>query len=187
MKDSKMMSKKILLIVTGGVAIYKSLSLIRLLVKAGCEVKCVMTESAKQMISPLLFATISKNRVYSELFFDQKDRDIEHISLTRYADLVVVAPATANIIGKMANGIADDLASTTLMASNKPIIVAPAMNCMMWKNKAVQRNIEQLERDGVIFAGPAKGEMACNESGEGRMLEPEEIFDTISAFIKNNE
>ena len=176
--------KKITIAVTGGIAIYKTLTLIRLLKKNGYEVRCAMTESATCLINPQLFSNISENFVRTKIFDDTSTK-IEHIDLSRWADLVVVAPATANIIGKMANGIADDLVSTMLMASDKQIIVAPAMNVEMWNNKAVQRNLKQIEKDGVIIIEPTSGKLACGVKAKGRMEEPEEIFKRIEEYFKN--
>lgn len=177
------MKKNILLVLTGGVAIYKSLTLIRLLKKSNYDVKCVMTESATKLINPHLFISISGNIVRTDIFDNTTDKII-HIELTRWADLVVIAPASANIIGKLANGIADDLASTTLMASNKDIMIAPAMNTQMWNSKAFQRNLKQIKEDGMIIIEPNKGVLACGEEGKGKMEEPENIFNKIEEYFK---
>ena len=177
------MKKNILLVLTGGVAIYKSLTLIRLLKKSNYEVQCIMTESATKLINPHLFMSISGNIVRTDIFDNTTDKII-HIELTRWADLVVIAPATANIIGKLANGIADDLASTTLMASNKDIMIAPAMNTQMWNSKAFQRNLKQIKEDGVIIIEPDEGVLACGEEGKGKMEEPENIFNKIEEYFK---
>ena len=177
------MKKNILLVITGGVAIYKSLTLIRLLKKSNYDVKCVMTESATKLINPYLFMSISGNIVRTDIFDNTTDKII-HIELTRWADLVVIAPATANIIGKLANGIADDLASTTLMASNKDIMIAPAMNTQMWNSKAFQRNLKQIKEDGMIIIEPNEGVLACGEEGKGKMEEPENIFNKIEEYFK---
>jgi phosphopantothenoylcysteine decarboxylase/phosphopantothenate--cysteine ligase len=141
-----------------------------------------MTKSATELIQPNLFATLSGNAVAVELF-ENATNNIEHIKLTRWSDLVVVAPATANIIGKMANGIADDLASTTLLASDKQVIIAPAMNVEMWNNKAFQRNLKQIKKDGVIVIEPSSGSLACGENGKGRMEEPEILFNNIKEYL----
>jgi len=178
--------KKILLIITGGIAIYKVLTLIRLLKKSDYEVQCVMTESATKLISKQLFASISGNFVRNELFTDVTS-DIVHIDLARWADLTVVAPATANIIGKLANGIADDLASTVLLASDTNVMVAPAMNTEMWNKKPFQRNLKQIKDDGIIVIEPKDGSLACGESGKGRMEEPENIFSEIEKYFKGKE
>jgi len=179
------MSKKILVIVTGGVAIYKSLSLIRLLKKADYEVRCIMTKSATKLIQPILFASISGNPVRTEIFDEKTGHAIEHIGLSRWADLVVVVPATANIIGKMVSGIADDLASTTLMVSNKKILIAPAMNTSMWDSPAFQRNLKQIKLDEVEVIEGESGCLACGDIGKGRLAEPEVIFKKIEEILKN--
>ena len=175
--------KKILIGITGGIAIYKTLILIRLLKKSNYEIKCIMTNNATKLISPQLFNTISGNIVKTEIF-DNTTEEINHINLTRWADLVIVVPATANIIGKMANGIADDLLSSTLIASNKTIMIAPTMNEYMYNNPAVQRNLKQLKEDGIVIIEPKKGQLACNENGDGRMEEPENIFNIIENFFE---
>jgi phosphopantothenoylcysteine decarboxylase/phosphopantothenate--cysteine ligase len=175
--------KKILLGITGCVAIYKSLQLIRLLKKTNYEIQCVMTESATKLIAPQLFSSISGNFVRTELFDDTSNK-INHIDLSRWADLVAVVPATANIIGKLANGIADDLLSTLLMASNKDIIVAPAMNTEMWNSHPFQRNLKKIKEDGIIVLEATEGDLACGEIGKGRMEEPENIFNKIEEYFK---
>ena len=178
-----MKGKKILLIVSGGIAIYKSLELVRMLIKNGASVKCVMTENATKLIQPLLFASLSHNEVHVDTFKEREEK-IGHISLTRESDILVVIPATANIIAKIANGIADDLASTTILASNKKVIVAPAMNQEMWNNKAFNRNLKQIKEDGVIVIEPQSGELACNEYGVGRLAEIKDIYSVIENEIK---
>ncbi|GMO64584.1 MAG: hypothetical protein Ta2D_11410 [Rickettsiales bacterium] len=177
------MKKNILLGVTGGVAIYKSLFLISLLKKNGFDVQVIMTENATKLISPQLFSSMSKNFVRTKTFDDSVNK-IEHIELSRWADLFVVDPATANLIGKMANGIADDLLSTTLMGANKQIVVCPAMNTQMWNNKAFQRNLKQIKDDGIIVLEPGEGRLACGETGKGRMEEPTEIVKKIEEILK---
>ena len=171
--------KQVLLIITGSIAAYKSLDLIRTLRKNGIKVVCVLTEAGKQFVTPLSVASLSGNQVYSDIFSLKDESEMGHIRLSRESDLIVVAPASADIIAKMANGFASDLASTILLATNKPVLIAPAMNVMMWQNKAVSRNIKQLQADGVKIIGPASGNLACGEEGEGRMVEAEEIFATI--------
>jgi phosphopantothenoylcysteine decarboxylase/phosphopantothenate--cysteine ligase len=175
------MKKQILLLLTGSIAAYKSLELIRLLKKAGYAVQPVMTESAKQFVTPLSVAALSEAEVYSELFSLKDETQMGHIRLSRESDLVVVAPASANSLAKLANGLADDLASTVLLATDKPVMVAPAMNPKMWEHPATQRNIAQLKQDGVIVLQPDSGTMACGETGEGRMMEPEAIVAAIEA------
>ncbi len=176
-------NKNILLIITGSIAAYKSLELIRLLRDNNYGVNCILTEGGKMFVTPLSVAALSESPVYENIFSLKDETEMGHIRLSREADLVVVAPASADIIGKMANGLADDLASTVLLATNKDVLVAPAMNLMMWKNKAVQRNVKQLKNDGVVFVGPASGKLACGEEGEGRMAEVKEIFNTIQKMI----
>ena len=174
-------SFRVLLLICGGIAAYKSLLLIRLLRKNGIEVRCVMTSSAAQFVTPLSVASLSGDNVYSELFSLTDESEMGHIELSRQADLVVVAPATANMIAKMAHGIADNLASTILMATNKPVLVVPSMNVRMWEHAATQRNIAQLLLDGISLLGPEQGDMACGEFGYGRMVEPE----SIAAWVEN--
>ena len=171
--------KQVLLIISGSIAAYKSCDLIRLLRKAGIKVICVLTNAGKQFITELTLASLSGNAVYSDVFSLKDEAEMGHIRLSRESDLIVVAPASADIIGKMANGLASDLASTILLATDKPVLIAPAMNVMMWQNKAVKRNIKLLEGDGVKIIGPASGELACGEQGEGRMVDVSEIFDAI--------
>jgi len=177
-------SKRILLIVSGGIAAYKSLELIRRLRERGFSVRVVMTKAAQEFVSPLSFAALSGQKVYTELFALTDEAEMGHIELSRDADLVVAVPATANIMGKLASGIADDLASTLLLATDTKILMAPAMNLRMWLNPATQRNLETLLRDGVIFVGPNDGDMACGEFGPGRMAEPLEIAAAIENCLK---
>ena len=165
--------------ITGGIAAYKSLSLIRLFKKAGAEVKVVATSHALEFVTPLTLQTLSQNSVYTDMFGTAEKVDVEHISLAEWADAVVVAPATANIIGKVANGIADDALSTMLLACTKSIFFAPAMNKNMLAHPAVQENIYLLQRRGVAMIGPDAGFLACGTTGEGRMKEPEDIFAVV--------
>lgn len=171
--------KTILLVISGGIAAYKSLELIRLIRKAGGNVRCILTKGGEQFVTPLSVAALSENPVYSDLWSLKDETEMGHIRLSREADLVVVAPASANLIAKMAHGLADDLASTTLLATDKPVLIAPAMNPMMWQNPATQANIKTLHNRGIPRIGPNPGEMACGETGEGRMAEPEEILEGI--------
>ena len=175
--------KRILLIISGGIAAYKSLELIRLLKKAGLAVRVVMTKSAHEFVTPLTAGALSGDKVYSELFDLTDETEMGHIMLSRQADLVVVAPATANILAKLAHGLADDLASTLLLATDKPVLMAPAMNVRMWHHKATQRNLATLKDDGVLFVGPDEGDMACGEFGLGRMSEPEAILAAIQGHL----
>ncbi len=175
---------RILLIITGGIAAYKCLEFIRRARDRGIGARVVMTASARQFITPLSVGALSNDRVYTELFDLNDEHEIGHIRLSREADLVVVAPATANIIAKMAAGIADDLASTLLMATDKPVLAAPAMNPRMWAHPATRRNVDQLRRDGVLFIGPDVGEMAeSGEAGAGRMVEPRRLLEAVEAEL----
>ena len=176
--------KRILLIVGGGVAAYKALELTRLLRKAGIGVRPVLTKAGEQFITPLSLAAISEDKVYSELFSLTDEAEMGHIELSRSADLVVVAPATADLIAKAAHGLANDLASTTLLATDKPVLMAPAMNVRMWEHPATRRNISELKGDGVLFVGPDEGAMACGEYGFGRLAEPPAIFAAIMAALE---
>ena len=162
--------------VTGSIAAYKACELVRLLVKRGDDVHVVMTEHARAFVTPLTFQTLSRNPVESDLFADPQDWKPGHISLAAAADLVVVAPATANILAKMAHGIADDLLSSTLLATNAPVVVAPAMNTGMWENPATQANVATLAARGVRIVSPGVGDLACGTAGAGRMAEPDEIL-----------
>ena len=170
---------RILLIVGGGIAAYKSLELIRLIRKSGNEVRVVLTSAAKQFVTPLTAGALSGDKVYDDLFDLTVEAEMGHITLSRQADLVVVAPATANLMAKLANGQADDLASTLLLATDKRVLMAPAMNVRMWQHAATVRNVDTLRGDGVLFVGPDDGEMACGEYGPGRMAEPDAIFAAI--------
>ena len=176
--------KKILLIITGGIAAYKSLELIRGFKDKGCDVTCILTKSGSEFVTPLSVESLSQNKVYSDLFNLTDEHQMGHIQLSRLADVVLVAPATANIISKIAYGISDDLASTVLMATNKPILLAPAMNVQMWLNNSTQRNIQTLKNDGIEFIGPEIGSMACGEYGEGRLSEPNKIIEETLDFIE---
>jgi len=171
--------KKIILGISGGIAAYKSISLIRLFIKNGAEVKVIATANALHFVTKVTLESISKNKVYADVFADTNDYTTEHISLTDWGDFFVVAPATANIIGKYADGIADDALSTSLLAFDKPVFLAPAMNCKMWENFAVKKNCEYLKNNGVNFIEPATGFLACGYEGKGRMAEPEDIFSFI--------
>lgn len=172
-----------LLIISGGIAAYKCLELIRRLTDADIAVRCIMTKAAEQFVTPLSVGALSRNVVYSDLFSLKDESEMGHIRLSREADLVVVAPATADIIAKMAAGIASDLATTTLVATNTPVLIAPAMNVEMWKHPATRRNIAQLRKDGIAMIGPETGELADGEYGAGRMSEPEAIVRAIEAGL----
>jgi len=175
--------KRVLLIIGGGVAAFKALSLIRLLRARGASVVPVLTPAGQEFVTPLSASALAAEKVYTELFDLTDEAEMGHIELSRDADLVVVAPATADLLGKMANGLANDLASTLLLATDKKVLVAPAMNVRMWEHPGVQRNVALLRADGVLFAGPTEGAMACGEFGPGRMLEPDEIVDQIAAAL----
>ncbi len=176
-------NKNILLIITGSIAAVKSLELIRILRDRGINVTCVLSKGGREFITPLSCASISGNKVYEELFSINDEAEMGHIRLSRENDLIVVAPATANILAKMAHGLADDLPSTLLLASDKKILVAPAMNVQMWNNKAVQRNVEILKKDGIKFIGPENGELACGEIGLGRMSEALQIASKVEGLL----
>lgn len=176
-------NRRILLIIAGGIAAYKSLELIRRLRDHGASVRAVLTEAGTHFVTPLTVGTLTGDTVYQDLFDLTDTAAIGHIELSRDADLLVVVPATANILAKMAAGLADDLATTLLIATDKPVLVAPAMNVRMWGHRATQRNIEQLMADGVHFVGPNDGDMACGEFGPGRMAEPAEILAAIEAHF----
>ena len=176
--------KRILLIIGGGIAAYKCLDLIRRLRERGASVRCVMTAAAREFVTPLAVGALSADHVFSDLFDRQDEHDVGHIRLSREADLLVVAPATADLMAKLANGLANDLASTTLMATDKKVLIAPAMNPRMWSHPATRRNRAALEEDGVAFVGPTRGEMAeSGEAGEGRMAEPLEIVAAVEALL----
>jgi phosphopantothenoylcysteine decarboxylase/phosphopantothenate--cysteine ligase len=180
------MSKRVLLIIGGGIAAYKSLELIRRLKEQGVAVRVIMTEAAQRFVTPLAAGAIAGERVFTDLFDQAQEFDVGHIRLARECDLIVVAPATADFMAKTANGLANDLASAVLLATDKPVLMAPAMNPHMWTNAATQRNFEQLRADGVRFIGPNRGEMAeRGEAGIGRMAEPEEIRDAALALLRD--
>ena len=167
--------KRILLIVAGGIAAYKSLELVRRLRERGVAVRAVLTRSGAQFVTPLSLSALTEDKVYGELFDLTDEQEMGHIQLSRDADLLVVAPATADLLAKMAGGLADDLASTALLATDKPVLAAPAMNVRMWEHPATQANLATLRARGTLFVGPNEGPMACGEFGEGRMAEPAEI------------
>jgi phosphopantothenoylcysteine decarboxylase / phosphopantothenate---cysteine ligase len=175
--------KRVLVIIGGGIAAYKSLFLIRLLKGAGVNVTPVLTPAGAEFVTPLSIAALSGQKVHADLFDLIDETEMGHIQLSRVADLIVVAPATADLMAKMAGGRADDLASTLLLATNKRVLCAPAMNVRMWKHPATQRNIAQLRADGILIVGPDDGEMACGEFGPGRMSEPEAIMAEIEAAL----
>ena len=176
-------NRRILLIVAGGIAAYKSLELVRLLTKAGASSRAILTSAGAEFVTPLSLGSLTGNKVYTDLFDLTDEADMGHIELSRDADLLVVAPATADLMAKMANGICNDLASTALLATDKPVLIAPAMNVRMWEHTATRRNLAQLANDGIHVVGPNEGDMACGEFGFGRMAEPQEILEAIVALI----
>ncbi len=178
-----MTEKRILLIVTGGIAAYKALELVRLLKRQGIAVRAVMTKSATEFVTPLSMGVMTEDQVYGDMFDLKEEREIGHIQLSRQADLIVICPATANILAKMTAGIADDLATTILLATDKPVLAVPAMNVRMWNHIATQRNLKQLREDGVTIMAPDEGSMACGEFGPGRLPEPPDVAARICAML----
>ena len=174
-------NKKILIIIGGGIAAYKSLDLIRLLKREDVEVKTILTKSGKEFVTPLSLTTLTKSRTHENIFDKNSEAEIDHIALSRWADLIVVMPTTANFMSKMTIGRADDLATTVILASNKDVLLVPAMNVRMWLHKATQSNFKILQDFGYLFIGPEKGEMACGEFGEGKMSSPRQIY----GYLKN--
>ena len=189
MKNLK--DKKILLIICGGIAAYKSLETIRILKKNGCEIKTILTQSAKEFVTPLSIASLSQGKVYEDLYSVENESEMDHINLSRWADLILVVPATANTISKLAKGSSEDLASTVILASNKPIFLVPAMNVRMWEHPSTKENLDILKNYSYKIIGPEIGEMACGEYGEGKMTEPVHIVNRIDDYLftikKNNK
>ncbi len=181
--DFGVSGKSILLIVGGGIAAYKSLELVRRLSERGIKTRAILTKAGAQFITPLSLSALTGEKIYSDLFSLTDEAEMGHIQLSRSADLVVVAPATADLMAKMGCGLANDLASTTLLATDKKVLMAPAMNVRMWESASVRRNRALLEKDGVLFVGPNDGEMACGEFGPGRMAEPLEIVAAIEKAL----
>jgi phosphopantothenoylcysteine decarboxylase/phosphopantothenate--cysteine ligase len=182
--------KKILLIICGGISAYKSLELIRLFKKQGAEVKTILTKSAKEFVTPLSVASLSQEKVYDDLFNAENEAEMDHISLSRWADVILVAPATANTISKLSAGSSDDLASTVILASDKDIFLTPAMNVRMWEHPSTKQNLNKLKSYGYKIIGPEVGDMACGEFGEGKMTEPNDILETIETYfneLKKNQ
>jgi len=175
--------RKILLIICGGISAYKSLDLIRLFKKQGAEIKTILTKSAKEFITPLSVASLSQEKVYDDLFNAQNEAEMDHISLSRWADIILVAPATANTISKLSTGSSDDLASTVILASDKDVFLTPAMNVRMWEHPSTKENLYKLKSYGYKIIGPMVGDMACGEFGEGKMTEPQDIFQTIETYF----
>jgi phosphopantothenoylcysteine decarboxylase/phosphopantothenate--cysteine ligase len=179
------LNKKILLIICGGISAYKSLELIRSLKKRGAQIKTILTESAKQFVTPLSVSSLSQEKVYGDLFSLENETEMDHISLSRWSDVILVAPATANTISKISSGSSDDLASTVILASNKDIFLVPAMNVRMWEHPSTKENVVKLKNYGFNFIGPEIGDMACGEFGEGKMSEPKLIEEKIETYFKN--
>ena len=175
--------RKILLIICGGISAYKSLELIRLFKKHSAEVKTILTKSAKEFVTPLSVASLSKEKVYVDLFDAENEAQMDHISLSRWADVILVAPATANTISKLSAGSSDDLASTVILASDKDIFLTPAMNVRMWEHTSTKQNLNKLKSYGYKIIGPEIGDMACGEFGEGKMTEPSDIFQKIDLYF----
>ena len=180
-----LMNKKILYIICGGISAYKSLETIRLFKKNGAEIKTILTNSAKEFITPLSVASLSQGKVYSDLFSVENETEMDHIALSRWADVILIAPATANTISKLAQGTTDDLASTVILASNKEVYLAPAMNVRMWEHQSTKQNLKKLINYGYKLIGPEIGEMACGEYGEGKMSEPDKISNEINNYFLN--
>jgi len=179
--------KKILLIITGGIAAYKSLELIRLLKNKGSEIKTVLTKSVKEFVTPLSITSLTQDKVYEELFDSNNEAEMDHITLSRWCDVILVAPATANSISKFSYGNAEDLASTLVLASDKKVILVPAMNVRMWMHQATQENVSKLLNYGYLCVGPEIGEMACGEYGEGKMSEPTKIIEFLNNFFSGQK
>ncbi|MDC3083817.1 bifunctional phosphopantothenoylcysteine decarboxylase/phosphopantothenate--cysteine ligase CoaBC [Candidatus Pelagibacter sp.] len=183
MKD--LTTKKILFIICGGVSAYKSLETIRLFKKNNAEIKTILTKSAKEFVTPLSIASLSQGKIYDDLFNVENETEMDHIALSRWADVIVIAPATANTISKLSQGSSDDLASTVILASNKQVFLAPAMNVRMWEHPSTKDNLKILKSFGYKFIGPVTGDMACGEYGEGKMSDPYDIFNEICSFLSS--
>ena len=182
---NNLLEKKILLIICGGISAYKSLELIRSLKKRGSIVKTILTKSAKEFVTPLSVTSLSQEKVYDDLFSVENEAEMDHISLSRWSDVILVAPATANTISKLSAGSADDLASTVMLASDKDIFLVPAMNVRMWEHPSTKENLNKLKKFGYQIIGPNVGEMACGEFGEGKMTEPNDIIKKIESYFTN--
>ena len=181
---SSLKDKKILIVICGGISAYKSLEFIRALRKNQAEIKTIITKSAKEFVTPLSITSLSQGKVYEDLFNPENEAEMDHISLSRWADLIVVVPATANTLSKLSNGTCDDLASTVILASNKKIFLVPAMNVRMWEHPSNQKNLNNLKEYGYKIIGPEIGDMACGEYGSGKMTEPSEIFKYVENYFK---
>jgi phosphopantothenoylcysteine decarboxylase / phosphopantothenate---cysteine ligase len=178
-------NKKILFIICGGVSAYKSLETIRLFKKKNVQIKTILTKSAKEFITPLSVASLSQGKVYDDLFSLENETEMDHIALSRWADVIIVAPATANTISKLSRGSSEDLASTVILASTKKVFLAPAMNVRMWEHESTKQNLKVLKNYGYKLIGPVVGDMACGEYGEGKMSDPSDIFNIINSFLLN--
>ena len=178
-------NKKVLLIICGGIAAYKSLEIIRLLKKNNVTIKTILTKNGSEFVTPLSITSLSQSKVYQDLFSLENESEMDHISLSRWADAILIAPATANTISKIANGNSDDLASTVILASNKKIFLAPAMNVRMWEHQSTKENIIKLQNFGYTLIGPVVGDMACGEFGEGKMSEPSEIINSLENYFRD--
>ena len=182
---NNLLEKKILLIICGGISAYKSLEVIRLLKKRAAKVKTILTKSAKEFVTPLSVSSLSQEKVYDDLFNVKSEAEMDHITLSRWSDVILVAPATANTISKLSTGSSDDLASTVILASDKDIFLAPAMNVRMWEHPSTKENLKKLKNFGYKIIGPETGDMACGEFGEGKMTEPNEIINEIENYFIN--
>ena len=182
-----LLNKKVLLIICGGISAYKSLETIRLLKKSGMKIKTILTKSAKEFVTPLSVTTLSQGKVYSELFSVENESEMSHISLSRWADVIVIAPATSNTISKLAQGTTDDLASAVVLASDKNIYLAPAMNVRMWEHETTKSNLKKLRNYGYKLIGPEIGDMACGEYGKGKMSDPKKIVEELDHFFLNKK
>ncbi len=182
-REDQVQGKRILLIVGGGIAAYKSLQLVRRLKERAAVVRAILTKGGAEFVTPLSLSVLTEEKAFTDLFDLKDEAEIGHIRLSREADLVVVAPATADLLAKMAHGLADDLATAVLLATDKPVLAAPAMNVRMWQHKATRRNMATLRTDGIVFVGPDEGEMACGEYGPGRMAEPEAMVEAIASLL----
>ena len=182
-----LLNKKVLFIICGGISAYKSLETIRILKKSGVEIKTILTTNAKEFVTPLSVTALSKGKVYSELFSVENESEMDHISLSRWADVIVIAPATSNTISKLAQGTTDDLASTVVLASDKDVYLAPAMNVRMWEHETTKSNLKKLRNYGYKLIGPEIGDMACGEYGKGKMSEPKKIVEELDHFFLNKK
>ena len=180
-------NKKVLLVIGGGISAYKALDLIRLLVKNNVEVKTVLTKSGREFVTPLSITSLSNNKVFEDIFDVNNEKEIDHISLSRWADIILVLPTTANMMTKLRSGKAEDLATTVILASNKDVLLVPAMNVRMWLHKATQNNAKTLLDFGYKFIGPVDGEMACGEFGKGKMSSPRQIFSFLKDYFNNKD